>query len=292
MSLLLPMIDAVKFVRRDAWRIIMTPIAIYAGYVMLLGAFSLAAFSLAIEAAIVALPENTIGATMNRVEKVAYQNKTSLQVVSELKTRGRVAESVSFQSHDEYAGLTLKSSASLLAEPRPAELVQRLTVFLGGDSEQSVRPTEFSATSAEAMSIPSATAVAGYLAECEEDCPATASKDVPGISAVHLSAKRPLAVEIGPEAAPQAEGFAELQPAAVDLDEDAQRAITVSESVVSPISNEGLGPKSTKRGTRLLFRNTIVPAGFSPFKLSQMPKKKKVRVAEVDLFTSYLIGIR
>lgn len=292
MSLLLHRIGAGKFVQRDVGHVNVAPMTAYAGSMMLLGAFSLAAFSLAMQAAIIALPENTIDATKNRVETVAYQNKTSLRRVSELKSAGRLAVPVSFQSDDEYASPTFKSPSALLPEPQPAELVHRLTVFLGGDSEQVVGTTDLSPTSAEVISVPIATAVAGYLAECEEGCLSAAAKDVPPISAIQQSPNRPLPVEVGPEAALRADGFAELQPAVVGLEAGAQRAITVSESVVSPISNEGLPTKFTKRGTRFNLRNAVVPAGFSPFKLSQMPKMSRVRLAQVDLFTIYLIGPR
>jgi hypothetical protein len=191
--------------------------------------------------------------------------------------------------------------AALLPDPHPAEMAQRLTVFLGGDSEQ-VASTAIDGTASIAeISETSAPAVAGYLAECEEDCLATvpAGEEKTYGSGGSESGRR--YTDISLIDAAEAESLSDMKPTVAGLDEEAPPAISAGEPAAAPITEVRRLGKSAKRGGRVLARNSDSPelmkksvasASSALFVLAQPPSKSKVRLAQVDLFTSYLIGPR
>ena len=302
-SLLLPGIAGWKVVLRGGWRKHSAPIAIYAGSTALLGVLSLSALSLTMRSVVDVLPGNEIGAAMNRVEKVAYKNTTSSRRVGELKAADRLETPVSFQSREQYAR-RFEVPAALLPDPHPAEMARRLTVFLGGDSEQPGQVTGSNPPPAEVISVTSTPAVAGYLAECKDGCLTSASLDDPNAAGDNQSAPARLSSDFAVPDAAEAELLADLKPGTVDdvYESGASpHAIAVNAVATAPAADPPRVRKPGKRGGKGFARfggtldrskKSIVSTAFSTFIVDQSPKKSRMRLAQVDLFTKYLIGTR
>ena len=299
-SLLLPGIAGWKVVLSGGWRKRSAPIAIYAGSTALLGVLSLSALSLMMRSVVDVLPGNEIGAAMNRVEKVAYKNTTSSRRAGELKTADRLETPVSFQSRERYAR-RFEALTALLPDPHPAEMARRLTVFLGGDSEQPGHATGLNPPPAEAISSTSTPAVAGYLAECKDGCLTSASLDDPSTGGNNQTAPaRPSSDFAVPEAA-EAELLADLKPGTEDdvyeRGSSPQAIAVATAPAVDPPRLRKPGKRGGKGfarfgGTLDRSKKSIVSTAFGTFIVDQSPKKSKMRLAQVDLFTKYLIGTR
>lgn len=248
----------------------------------------------ALRTAVSVLPEPPGESSRNRVEKVAHDSSTSLRRVSELKKLDNNITPISFQTA---ADETRAPPVALLPDPHPADIAYRLSIFLGGDSEQLGSTPETSAP-----------AVAGYRAECKTECEASVafehradetSIEVAEVEPAH-DESRPGLLDVAE--ATESEGLADLKPAVIDLDAPLLESV-VLEEVGDKSLDLRKAKKPAKKYAKAVGRNAVaerpkkslVSAGFSALGMAPQPaepKSSKVQLTQVDLFTSYLIGSR
>lgn len=253
----------------------------YLAFVVLFAALGLVILDQSMRLFVNILPRNVIANDSNRVILVTKSRKSSERRVRlAAQVRSRTA---SLQVQASF-GDTSRAVPSSVSEVDQKELARRLSVFLGGMSEDTnIRVADAAVPATEL------TACAG---SCDETVPMTQLSDASltveeaGLTGVALSSDSGVVFD-------PAEPEASLLIPVAEI--DANKKSRTKFQVASKLRKSGKGsarPLARPDAPAVWSSTSLVSASYNVLSATESPKtrKRKAQTAKMDLFTAYLIG--